>query len=957
MADPVSDVAVRTDYIYKILTNFLDLFSDEDREFLSRYWGGMLQVTEDMYLQLYQNDLSKNINTVPVFRRSKWNEIIFTTGITSAEIPSTVISNTYDTSTITGDNTLTLTVDGIRFTVTFTDTAINPIINVVNEINAAATAAMPGLALEVASHINGRITLTSVDFGSESSIEIDSLDGNAVLGFYGGVSAVGSGYSSRSEPAQLIGANSSSIMDTSIANGTNSIKIDVNEEGSKTINFPNDSTTTVDQVINAINEIIPGIASISEDNRIVLTSLISGRESSITIPLGGGNSEVGFTSGQFSLGSGVSFDSPIPERPVSYELAIGTVNDNLELVILKDLAIVSIPALRNLIDGATLVFGQADSPHLGTEEQETNFGTTLDPNAELVSNAFVIRNNRIHFSKEIESQWINSGLTSMWAEDVYRNDDYLIKNFGFPIQYERNNSIAYKNVLQGLHHSYWTGPIKHRTEVGLSLLFDLPVAPRSGKIESITSIASPELMGIEASNTFDVSGDSRTFSFTIDGKFVFVVFAIGQPLIMQQNYPGTSVIADINAAAIPVLGFPPASLHVPDPSQPTISQVKLTGLQSVRVDTVTGNSGIGFPPGALSFGEAQITIAGEDFEISTEFPITKQVGDMVEKLDPLTDGVEILHYITDPIWWEVFGLSTLDSEFNLSTGYTQDDLDIINNLLKYHIFGVKIIPDAFTRIQPLEVSVVSKFINDIRGITKNFIFLIPFMLLDVATLTDDSDYDGITDISQSYTLIYPSTLDSPYRNLIGTAENPGIDIDSTSFSVANSGITDQNFSDGTFTGDTTAFELDNEDIYALNGGVAYTIIGVGSSYIPAIYVTTNSGPFDTTSWSFPFSFQPDAATISVYGGTGEDQIPIGISVPAMDIANAIQKRVDNIGTIFNKLTMSITLDQRIQFRTDRVFYDTGASSLYFPFSHSQMGIPSGTFIVGNGGTLLKTVDF
>ena len=93
-----TDVAERAEYMYRVLTDFLKLLPDEDREFLARYWGGLQQITEDVYIQAYQADLSKNIFTVPVFRRSRWNEIILTHEAEPAEIRSTITSDTYDTS-------------------------------------------------------------------------------------------------------------------------------------------------------------------------------------------------------------------------------------------------------------------------------------------------------------------------------------------------------------------------------------------------------------------------------------------------------------------------------------------------------------------------------------------------------------------------------------------------------------------------------------------------------------------------------------------------------------------------------------------------------------------------------------------------------------------------------------------------------------------------------------------
>ena len=94
--DEPSDVAVRAPYMYRVLTNFLNLLNDDDRELLERYCGGLQQITEDYYLQAYQADLSKNIFNVPVFRRSRWNEIILSYGGERAVLQSVATQDTYD---------------------------------------------------------------------------------------------------------------------------------------------------------------------------------------------------------------------------------------------------------------------------------------------------------------------------------------------------------------------------------------------------------------------------------------------------------------------------------------------------------------------------------------------------------------------------------------------------------------------------------------------------------------------------------------------------------------------------------------------------------------------------------------------------------------------------------------------------------------------------------------------
>lgn len=937
-----SDIAVRASYMYRVLTNFLNLLEDDDREFLERYWGGLQQITEDYYLQAYQSDLSKNIFTVPVFRRSRWNEIILSQGSERAVIRSAITADTFDTSTATGDRTLTIVFDGNPVTITFSDTATNGIANVISEINTQVKSAFPGLDISVAYAEEGRLIIRSIDMGSTASILIDASDPNIYLGFYGGASDTGSGISTRAEPAQITGSVASPIFDTSIATGDNTLAITLNGGSAINISLPDDATTTIDAVKNVINSAIPSIATISTDNEIVLTSTITGDNSSVVISVG--NTSLGFTGGDFSIGRGEEISDPIAERPVSYEVRVGTSDDDLNLVPLSDPAIVSIPALRSRIDGPTLVFGQGDSPHLGTDVTEADFGTNIDPDAELVSDAYIIRNGRIHFSRSVESQIRNSCLGILWAEDVYRNDTYLEKNFGFPIQVVRDNSIEYKNVLQGLHHSYWTGPNLKRTEIGLNLLFGLPVAPITGRIDQISVLSSPELIGTEASDVFDIRDANRTFAFTIDGIFVFAIFdptnsyPDSGPATSHENYPAADVVSDINTAALAAgLGFSPASLETP---QPGVYQIKLTGVNSVRIDSITGNAAIGFPPGAVSYGENTITINGQDFNISTEFPITKQPGDVVERLDPLTDGVEVLHYISDPLWWQVFGLASLDSNFSISKGYTQQDLRVINEILKYHVFGVKIVPDAFTRLGDIELGIVSKFVNDIRGITKNFILLIPFVLLDVFSISDDPYLTGFPDTGVNVELLFPQpTLNVSNWNQIGTNENAGIDPSSTSFTAANSGITRDNLVDGTFAGDTSGFQLDNEILYLQDNGEFELISASGTKYSPAIITANVAGPYDTSSSSGSFNISLNGFLVSFSFDPGPYQLPIQTNLTSGELAEAMNEKIDSLlGLPPGFPFAAITTDNKLRIICHR--YDNVIPSVTLSSTVPEIGFTS-----------------
>jgi hypothetical protein len=62
-------------YIFRVLSDFWDGYKERDQ--LAALWGGMCQVIDDMYLQTYQADFGKSLETVPVYWRYSWANFVF----------------------------------------------------------------------------------------------------------------------------------------------------------------------------------------------------------------------------------------------------------------------------------------------------------------------------------------------------------------------------------------------------------------------------------------------------------------------------------------------------------------------------------------------------------------------------------------------------------------------------------------------------------------------------------------------------------------------------------------------------------------------------------------------------------------------------------------------------------------------------------------------------------------
>jgi len=116
----------------------------------------------------------------------------------------------------------------------------------------------------------------------------------------------------------------------------------------------------------------------------------------------------------------------------------------------------------------------------------------------------------------------------------------------------------------------------------------------------------------------------------------------------------------------------------------------------------------------------QITVAGLDYLYPLSVGTSLNVGDQVSLFEPLSDGVEIKDYLSDPLWWE--GLS----------GF--------NELQKYHSFGVLLNADAFD-IESLQLA--GSFVNTVKRTNKEPYFIVFKSVQDQFGPVDLFDLDDV----------------------------------------------------------------------------------------------------------------------------------------------------------------------------------------------------------------------
>ena len=72
-------MAIDSKYIFKFLSSSWDFMPKNEKNRLANLWKGYEQIFADIYQRFYELDHSLNINSMPVFLSSRWNEYLFNT--------------------------------------------------------------------------------------------------------------------------------------------------------------------------------------------------------------------------------------------------------------------------------------------------------------------------------------------------------------------------------------------------------------------------------------------------------------------------------------------------------------------------------------------------------------------------------------------------------------------------------------------------------------------------------------------------------------------------------------------------------------------------------------------------------------------------------------------------------------------------------------------------------------
>jgi len=490
----------------------------------------------------------------------------------------------------------------------------------------------------------------------------------------------------------------------------------------------------------------------------------------------------------------------------------------------------------------------------------------------------------------------------LWAPESIVDQEQLFLNFGFPIQVKQENSDEYKNVLQGLWYAYWNGPSIGNIIIGLNLVFDLPFAQKGGVITSVSipdaAFITGSVQGVGASKTFDVSSanNSHILAFSVDNlPPIYVLFP------NDTAYPASNVIADINAAAGQVI----ASITTND-------QIRLSGLTTVKIDTVIGNPGLGFDPGQEDFGTYNVTILGDDgvpdtYEFGSQFATNVDIGQRVVRFEPLTTAVGLFDYISLPEWWSVFGIPQIDTSIPT---YSQEDRDTINDLYKNFTFVVRVVADAYTRLGSIDQSIVRFFLEQIKPTISDYMFIVAERFFEIISITDDPTLLGLS----------PTPSPEYIAQRGGQSDSLHLSVDITTardleWNFANFWVRDNPVHP--VLGNRNQFEtnyhlpiyddcrLGTEDITLIAPGTITVVDGVApATYRPAIYTGSVAGQFFTTTGALSLNINGTVYNLPAFSAstlradlvTAEANAFIGLPVFWHTPGGFLQLRVDDLTT-------------------------------------------------------------
>lgn len=442
-----------TAYLFRLLGDFWDSY--KERPQIACTWSGIAQLMDDQYLQLYQQDFSKSLQTVPVYWRYNWSNLV----LDDWEANEVFHKHYFVQRTTTGGETSFNLGDLIAPEAFHPATKLHVNLEGV-ELAEGTDYTYSGGVLSLVAALDAGLDLTISWVDPETELPYhDHLEFAEELAATKSTwtNASGDAFDPDGQGAYVPGEAQQPI--EIWVNGAREPVANYVETDSKhlTLNVTNPPVAGDRVVVRWVrNQTDPNPHMHYKYNYQVHAS----REDLFRLPFRVTNGAVAvYVNGALLDASQYEFT----ESSLLHLLADLDRDDLLEVDYrykeyrwrhAVDARIVSAPLLQDGIDKPTLVSTQGVNHEFRDGYLYCDYCGT-------------------------------DGFDDIWAPNLWTNEGVIASNFGAPIDFSRENSANYLYGTRGLWNVYWHGPAIANVEGGAKIVLDVPVAPADTTVSEI----------------------------------------------------------------------------------------------------------------------------------------------------------------------------------------------------------------------------------------------------------------------------------------------------------------------------------------------------------------------------------------------------------------------------------------------------------------------------------------
>jgi hypothetical protein len=437
-------MTISASFLWRFLDDVWDLLPTQDRQLFETYWTGFVQIGGQLQTKTIEAALSPIIETVPVFLTERWNR--FTMDDTTCDL-------------LQKSETLTLS-----------SAAPAPL--------SVATAFYETFALSTP--LGAIYYSEPIEFfdGSVRNLRYGSIVANTVSvkigpieytpGFdyvvnpqAGTIQALEGGRLPIDQVATVTYAHAGYVrgLDYEI-DETRAIVVrlpgsTLPDGGAATASYTYNATPTIP--LQSSSGVVPAALTSLVDAQQDFSGLLPGRTITVLAGPNAGRYQVKSIISAIEIAVAPSFVVAQVDGGVSYTINAFPHGQRIA----KN--IVSIPTLQDFVDSPTLVLEEG-----------------VD---------YVVRGGILATRAAIPMMTIGPSDTrtrALWAEKTMVDKETPYRNFGVLINFYRQNSEAYKQALQGLWYTFWTGSTRENLRRGLHILLGLPYAQAAGTVVSLS---------------------------------------------------------------------------------------------------------------------------------------------------------------------------------------------------------------------------------------------------------------------------------------------------------------------------------------------------------------------------------------------------------------------------------------------------------------------------------------